>query len=121
MRRTDDRAGDISTLLSRRAGLRGRTLGDKLSHARGVVPGYVRKEAGLLAEAERFRGHPKLAGRIAERDLDHAYRVCRGHLEGRDRRGLRRSRFLDWLAGLAFQFLLLALLIGAVLVWRGFV
>lgn len=119
MRDVDGMAEDVSGLMARRLGLRGRTLEDKLSHSRRSLPGYVRDEAELIAEAKQMRGHPKLADRVDPRRIDHAFRVCRGHLNAIDRRARRRSAFLDWLTGLTFQFLLLGAAVLGVLSWRG--
>ncbi len=114
-------ADGVARQMGRRLGLRGRDLEAKLCRSRRVLPGHVRMEAQLLADAARRARDPRQQMRIDPGRATRAYTQCMGWLRTVDPRQRRRHRMLDWAAGLAFQLLLLAALVIGVILWRGLV
>lgn len=112
-----DRAAD---LMEEHLKIRGKGLAEKLRRGGRLLPRKIRAQARLLAEAAEQARHPHLRLRIDMARTTEAYdSLCR-HLTTLSRWERRRIAALNLLGGLAFNMLLLAALLIAVLLWRGF-
>ncbi len=114
------RADRLAQLIGNKLDVRGAGLEAKLKRAGRRLPKYIRGEARLLVDALAMEAHPKLARQIDKARLERAYHDVERYLQGLDAWARRRGGVLDWLAGNLFSLLLLAGLLIAVLVWRGF-
>lgn len=117
----DDRLDKIAALMEERLGIRGDGFEAKFARAGRRLPRRLRREGALLVEARRLAAHPKLARRVDARRLRKAVRVFERYLGRVDGRQRRVTRLINWLAGNAFNILLVAALTVAVLAWRGLV
>ena len=115
----EEMADGVARMMGRKLGLRGRDLTAKLRRSRRVLPGHVRAEAALLADAARRARDPRTMAQVDLGRASHAYAQCMAWLRVVNPRERRWHRLLDWAAGLAFQLLLLASLITALILWRG--
>ena len=113
-------ADRVADLMHEKLGLRGKGLGAKLSRSGRLLPGYVRAEASVLAEAADKSRNARLQAQIDHQRVAHAYQVCVTHLRSIDVADRRWGAFLGWLSSMALQFLLIAAAVIGVLIWRGF-
>lgn len=119
--RTGEEIAELADLMRARLGVRGPTLRAVLARARHRLPRRIRARAARLAEAEPLARHPKLRLTLDHAALARAAAELRGHLDAMDLAERRRGWWLGVLGGLAFNMLLLAGLLLALLRWRGFV
>ncbi|XDA99200.1 hypothetical protein AB1M95_04625 [Sulfitobacter sp. LCG007] len=117
----EHRAEALRHLLNERLGVGGRDFGSALRRVRRRLPRHLRRQADLIAEAERMGRNPKLARRLEGAALDTAWRDLRDHLRKIDGAAVRRDRFLAWLSVIAFDLLLIAGAFVLWLWWRGYV
>jgi len=111
---------EIAKLMADKLGAKGRGLKAKLRHSGRLLPRHVRDAAGVVLEAQRKMGNPKLMKQVDAVALGHAKHACISYLNDIDRTAATRRAVADYFSGLALNILLLAVLILAVLVWRGF-
>ncbi len=114
------RAGHLRDMLHERIGVGGRDLETALRRAGRLLPRHVRREAALVAEAERLAGNPRLARRIDLRRLERAYRESMAFLESQNPATRRIGLALSALGGAALGLIAAAGLVVTVLVWRGY-
>ena len=115
----NDQTTHLSQLMGQKLGVGGKGLSARTRRAGRALPAKVRRAADALSEAEAAAGHPKLAQQADPAALDQAYRTATEWLEPIDRPAKRRAAVMDWIAGTAFNFLLIGLAVLAVLLWRG--
>ena len=119
------------TQAERNAALASR-MGDKLGVGRGSLqrvkgragrwlPRWLRRDADYLIEAEALAKHPKLRHMVDPARAAKAEKRLLAHLATRDPAKERTDRLLGQLAAFAFNMLLLAALVIAVLWWRGLI
>lgn len=108
-------------MLAERLSLKRGGLADRLRRAGRRLPARIRAQARIVAEAEALSAHPKLARRIDHDAVARAHIEVRDHLRGIDAGYLRRGALLGVLGSLAFNLLVFAALMLAVLRWRGVV
>jgi hypothetical protein len=113
-------ADRVASLLEERLNAGGGSFADKLRKAGRQLPRRVREAAEVLAQAGIAAQNPKLLRRIDEEKVAAAYDVCVRHLGGVNAGDRRRGRVLGVAASIAFSLLVVALLLLAVLRWRGF-
>ncbi len=113
-------ADRIAGLMEQRLRIRGASLADKLRRGGRSLPRAIRTEATLLSEAARQVGHPRLLRQIDEDRVNRAYQICLRHLQALDAGARRRAAIMGVAELIAFRLLALALLVLAVLHWRGF-
>lgn len=115
------KSDELCTLLGERLSIKRGGLADRLRRAGRRLPSRIRAQARIVAEAEALCAHPKLARRIDREAVSRAHIEVRDHLRGIDAGYLRRGALLGVLGSLAFNLLLFAALMLAVLRWRGVV
>lgn len=113
-------AESVAALMEQRLRIRGTTLAEKLRRGGRSLPRGIRAEAALLAEAASQAGHPRLLRQIDQDRVTRAYETCLRHLQGLDRAARRRAAVMGMVESIAFRLLAMALLMAAVLHWRGF-
>ena len=117
--RVGNRTRELAELFEKRFGIGGDGFEAKLRRAGRAVPRGVRREARMLAEAERMAAHPKLMARVDEDRVERAYRRCRRWLETVDPAERRKDRVLSLLAVYAFNLALVATLLVVWMVRSG--
>ncbi len=110
----------VAELIEDRHGIRGAGLAEKLRKGGRVLPRAVRAQAAVLAQAADMAANPKLALQIDQGEVAAAYDVCVRHLGGIDAGARRRGVVVGMLTSVAFSLLGVALILAAVLYWRGF-
>ena len=114
-------ADRVAALMEERLHLRGKGLEAKVRKGGRLLPRKVRAAAELLAEASKMAQNPRLLMQIDDGAVAEAYDICVRHLGG-VAAGSRRMDALVGIAGsIAFSVLVVAVLVLAVLYWRGFV
>ncbi|MBC7154528.1 MAG: hypothetical protein H5U19_07955 [Rhodobacteraceae bacterium] len=113
-------ADRVAELMEERLKVRGAGLPEKLRRGGRLLPRKVRVQAQYLAEACRQAEHPHLRVRVDMARVAGAYDATVRHLTGINRWQRRRVAALDFLASAAFNLLVLAALVIAVLIWRGY-
>lgn len=111
------RLGDLRQLLADKLGAGARDL----RRARPRLPRRLRREADVLLRAETMGQHPRFARLVDPREVARAERRISRHLRAYDPALDRRNRRKDAVARLAFCLLVTALLVVALLWWRGLV
>jgi hypothetical protein len=113
-------ADRVAQLMEDRLHIRGKDLQAKLRYARGRMPRRVQAEAAVLAKAAETALNPKLMMRLDHDRIASAYDTCvryLGNVGGWDR---RRAAAMNIGGSIAFQLLVVAGLLFAVLTWRGY-
>ena len=108
-------------MLAERLSIKRGSLADRLRRAGRRLPGRIRAQGQIVAEAEALSAHPKLARRIDHAAVSRAHAEVRDHLKAIDAGYLRRGAWLGILGSLAFNMLLFGVLALAFLRWRGVV
>ena len=109
-----------------------RRMGEKLCVGKGSLPkvkrragrwlpGWLRRDADYLIEAETLSGHPKLRHLVDPARTARAEKRLMAHLETRNPAKERTDRLLGQVAAFAFNILVLAALVIAFLWWRGLI
>ncbi|GKY88083.1 hypothetical protein [Sinisalibacter aestuarii] len=113
------RADRLAHLIEERLDIRGTGLSAKLGRGGRRLPRAVRDAGEQLLLAQRMAATPKLARQI---DYDRIAAACdvAERMLGRIDPWERRTTFaVNWLAGNAFNLIVVAALALAVIVWRG--
>lgn len=116
---TQEWADQVAREMGRKLGLRGRDLAAKLRRSRGMLPGHVKAEAMILADAARKGRDPRLQAQIDLGRASRAHLQCMAWLRTVNPRERRWNRFLDWAASLALQLLILAGAMVVLIRWLG--
>ncbi len=114
-------ADRVSGLLEERLHVRGDTLDDKLRRAGRRLPRRVRDAGAALATATQMLGNAKLMYQVDDETVAVAYDICVRHLTTVNSGAARRGLILDMAARIAFALLVVAVLLVAVLYWRGLI
>ena len=114
-------ASRVEALLEERLRLKGGTLADKLRRAGRRLPRKVRDAGAALATAVTMMQSPKLMHQVNDETVALAYDICVRHLTTINPAAARQGLILNMAASIAFSLLVVAVLLVAVLYWRGFV
>ncbi len=114
-------AGRIGALMETRLRIRGHGLAAKLARGGRRLPRAVRAAATRLAAAEAMAGNPRLLVQIDEARVAEDFDLCLRHLSGLDRQARRRAALSEIALSILTGLVVLAVLVWAVLRWRGFV
>jgi hypothetical protein len=115
------RADEIRQLLAERLGVRGRDLAQAVARAGRRLPRAVRTDARYLAETEALARNPRLVRMVDPQHFARASDNLTRHLTAIDPRQRRRTALINLAAVIAFNLLVVAILVLIVLVWRGIV
>lgn len=116
-----DRADRLARLMEDRLDIHGEGLAAKTRRAGRRVPRWVQRELEGLVEAMERAGHPKLAAQIDYARLESGLKRAEAWLAQVDPWNRRRGAVLDWLAGNAFNLLIVLALALAAMAWRGLI
>ena len=117
----DKEIADLDRLMEERLRVSGRDLPARLRRAGRMLPRAMRRRARALIEAQTMLRTPKLARRvdIAGRQAD-AERLA-AYLKTLDPAEARKTALIRLAAAIAFNLLVVAGLVLAVLLWRGLI
>ncbi|MDW4551067.1 hypothetical protein R5H32_17025 [Defluviimonas sp. D31] len=115
-----EKAGRIADLLEDRLGIRGDGLAEKLRRGGRGLSRKLRRDAGYLARAAEEDQVPKLRVRLDHERIASAYDRCLRELEPIGAGLRRKALVMDILTGIATGLLVTALVVAALLSWRGF-
>ena len=115
----NDQTTHLSQLMGQKLGVGGKGLSARTRRAGRALPIHVRRAVDELSQAEAAAGHPKLSQQVDPKALDRAYQTATEWLEPIDRPAKRRAAVMDWVAGTAFNLVVIAAAVFAILVWRG--
>lgn len=114
-------ADRVAAMMEDRLGARGTGLSAKLARAGRRLPRKVRAAGEELAQAASMAQNPKLLLQIDQDAMSRAYDTCVKHLSGITPRSRRMDGIVAVVASIAFSMLVVALILIAVLRWRGFI
>lgn len=114
-------ADRVASLMEQRLRVRGQGLSEKLRKGGRLLPRKVRTAAEALAEGAAMAQNPRLLLQVDQAAVAAAYDVCVRHLGGVSGADRRKGAIIGVAASIAMSVLVVALLVIAVLVWRGFV
>ncbi len=117
----EEQAEAVTALFEAHMGIRAATLDAAVKRAGRRLPRGVRAKAGVLTEALVLAQNPKLARRLDYSTTQAAYRDLVAYLETLDLAEEKRTRLLNLLAGIAFNLMVVAVLVLIWLRWRGLV
>ena len=84
------------------------------------MPRRYRRDVARIVEVEHLLKHPKLAHRLDTRALDKSERRLRYFLDKQDPKAERRGEILDWIAAVAFIFVVVVLGVFFYLISTGY-
>lgn len=113
-------ADRVASLMDERLGIGGDGLSAKLKKGGRLLPRKVRGAAERLARAAEMAKSPKLMMQLDMGEIAEAYDLCVRHLGTISRRERRIGALVGVLASVALGLLVLAVIVLAVLRWRGF-
>ena len=108
----------LEALMSRRLGLSRGTLATRVARSRKMLPDTVRQDLMVVAEAEHFAGHPRLAPQINRKAVRSSYKRAAGYLRGPEVDDLRRGQWLGVAGSLMANLLILFVMIFLLLWWQ---
>lgn len=113
-------ADRVAELLEERLGLKGDGLHAKLRKGGRMLPRKVLRAATDLADAAEQSYNAKLLMQIDEEAVATNYDICIKHLSGLNVWHRRKGVLLGVTTSVLFSLLVVAVLVLAVLFWRGF-
>ena len=102
-------------------GIKAPTMAKVARRARRQLPQVLRAKVAMLVEAETMASNPKLARRLDRAALDSAYHELADYLESLDLADQRLGRFVNMIAGILLNLLILSGVLVAFLWWKGLV
>ncbi|MFC3181048.1 hypothetical protein [Cypionkella sinensis] len=114
-------ADRVAGLMEQRLRVRGTGLAEKLRKGGRLLPRRVRTAAEGLQAAAVIAQNPKLWAQIDQESVAQAYDICVRHLNGVDSKDRRKGALVSVAGSVAFSVLVVAGLLFAVLLWRGFI
>lgn len=114
-------ADRVAGLMEERLRIRGVGLTQKLARGGRLLPRKVRVAATALAKAADMAQNAKMLMQIDDAVVAGDYDICLRHLGGIDAKDRRKGTIVGVVASIAASVLVVVLLMGAVLYWRGFI
>lgn len=115
----DARAERLAQLIEEKLGVRGQGLQAKIGRGGRKLPRAVRDAGEQLLLAQRMATNPKLARQINHARIAAACDVAERVLARIDPWERRMTLVVNWLAGNAFNLIVVAALALALIAWRG--
>ncbi|MEI2807926.1 hypothetical protein [Albidovulum sp.] len=113
-------AGRVAELMEARLRVRGRGLAEKLRRGGRLLPRKVRRKAEFLARSAEQAGVPRLQMQLDHERIAEAYDACVRYLKPLGASARRRALLLEMVTGFATGLFVTAVLVVALLLWRGF-
>lgn len=114
-------ADRVAGLMEERLQISGAGLQEKLRKGSGRLPRKIGAAAAVLAEAAVMAQNPKLLLQVDQEAVAKAYDICVRYLGKLNLKARRTGTILDFAASVAFSLLVSALILLAILRWRGFI
>jgi hypothetical protein len=114
-------ADRVAELMEQKLHLRGRGLAEKTRKAGRMLPKKVRLAAESLAQAAATAQNPKMYLLLDAEKVAADYDICLKHLGAVPAGGRARTVLVTMASGVAFSVLAVAVLVLAVVWWRGLV
>lgn len=111
----------VRTLFETQMGVHAKTLAMAVRRAGRRLPRRARAKADVLIEALQQSENPKLARRLDYTKTHSAYRDLVAFLETLDLAEQKRTQRLNLLAGIAFNLLILGVLVLLWVRWQGLI
>ena len=115
-----DRITAMTDKMSTQLRVRGDGLADVAAKAGRKLPKHLRADAAKMIEAATMADHPKLARLIDERKVAKAERRLHRFLDKKNPAAERRGEILDFIAKIAFVFVVIVLTIFFFLLSQGY-
>lgn len=109
----------LQTALSDKMRVRGATLEQQLRRAERRLPRRQRRAAATILGAQDWMAHPKLARVLDFSHVNKAFADLDGHLDRIDPTEERKTALLRLIGVIVIRLMGLAVLIYAILKWRG--
>ena len=119
MSQVQEQTLELKKLMRDKLGVRAGSFSVALRKAGRRLPRSMRRYGRELAIAEGLSEHPKLRNTLDKPRLDMAASRIREHLTGIDVSDRRKGYFLGVLGAIAFNILVIAAILMAILMWRG--
>ncbi|WP_143747317.1 hypothetical protein [Marinibacterium profundimaris] len=110
---------NVSKLLHEKHGVKRGTLSARLRRARPLLPRRIRHEADILREAEQLAENPRLAMTLSDPRYRRAADALTTHLKTIDVADRRKGYWLGVLGGMAFNLLIVLVLLFVTLALLG--
>ncbi|MCL3880945.1 hypothetical protein [Marivita sp. GX14005] len=114
-----DQAEELCALMAHRLGQRRGPLSRRLARSRRRLPASVRSDIARIAEADAMAQNPRLAARTDPGATQAEFERARSYLAGIDIKDRRKGQILSVLGSVAFDLLVVTILVITVLRWRG--
>lgn len=111
----------LADLTRKRLGVRGRQPEQILSASLTRLPKHLRPEAQHLARSLKMAEHPRLRLLLDYNALSQKTAEMQRYLRAVNRMDSIRTSLLDWATGIAFNLLILLVILFALLRWRGLI
>lgn len=115
----DERADRLAKLIEEKLNVRGQGLAAKLGRGGRKLPRAVREAGEHLLLAQRMEANPKLARQVDYSRIEAACDVAERTLARIDPFERRKTIAINWLAGNAFNLIVVAALALGLIAWRG--
>jgi hypothetical protein len=113
-------ADRIAALMEDRLLIKGDNLTQKLRRGGRALPRKIRAEAQVLARFAEMAKNPKLLAQVDEPRVAQAYDICLRHLNTVSAWDRRKGAVKSVGLSILGSFLVVAVLVAAILVWRGY-
>lgn len=114
------RTDRLAQLMEEKLDIRGAGFEKKLQRAGRLLPRHLRRDGQTLVEALALSDHPRLERQIDSVQLKKSANALEKYLLNFDAWDRRRGIAVGFLASLLFNLLVVAALVVAVLIWRGY-
>ena len=118
---TQQHAEEVRQLIEDRLRIKALTLDAAVRKAGRLLPGWARRDARCLVQAEEMSRHPKLHRQIDAPRVAKAHENLTRHLTDVDPNERRKTRILGILGVISFNLILIVAAFVAYLVWGGYV
>ena len=115
----DRKVGQVQDLLTEKFGVKRLPLAKMVRRVGRGLPRRMQARAGVLSDAERLAGHPKLARQIDQQRLSQAHAELVAHLREIDVADRRKGHLLGIAGVIVFNLLVIAVVFVTWLWWRG--
>lgn len=111
----------LRVLFHTKLGVRSRDLAQAFKRAGRRLPKHLREQGKVLAEAETYVAHPKLAKRVDPVAVGKAFQAVTGHLKTIDAADRRKGFWLSLAGSVVFNLLAISVMFVLFLLWRGYI
>ena len=111
----------LCALLRVKLGLRGRDFSTRLGRAGRLLPKQMHRAGKTIVDAGQMVAHPRLARLVDARVVNTAISELSAYLNEIDPKDRRKGKLLGWMAAQVVNLIAIAVLLIALLNWRGLI